>query len=205
MRRALVPLLILLLGVGAPALSTWLYFSGAPLGQAGFGTLIKPTPLPAKMTVADGSALEAGTFNGKWVIAQIADAACPGESCRRKLCLMRFLSQSRPEAEFRTERLFWARGSSPIPASIPVRPDCGLGFERLASERGPIDMLANVYVVRFDPHIKEWARNVAGPHPERFIFLIDPKGNLMMRYDESADPYRMAKSFARLLRLSRGI
>ena len=37
-----------------------------------------------------------------------------------------------------------------------------------------------------------------------YIFLIDPLGNLMMRYPPDADPSRMKKDIAKLLRVSSG-
>jgi hypothetical protein len=44
------------------------------------------------------------------------------------------------------------------------------------------------------------------PHQERpgdFIYLIDPLGNLMMRYPRDADPQGMKKDLERLLKVSR--
>ena len=35
------------------------------------------------------------------------------------------------------------------------------------------------------------------------IYLVDPLGNVMMRYPRDADPSRMKKDLARLLRASR--
>ena len=205
MKRALVPLLIALVGAGAPALSTWLYFSAPPAERTNFGRLVGPAPLPERMTDTAGAAFAPKEFGGKWVVAHADDASCASAGCRRKMCLLRFLSQSRPEAEFRTERLFWARGAGPVPARLQVSADCGQGFERLAKKAGPVDALSGVRVVRFEPHVELWLRAAAGGEPEEHVYLIDPRGNLMMRYGKDDDPYRMAKDFRRLLRLSRGV
>ena len=39
--------------------------------------------------------------------------------------------------------------------------------------------------------------------PRDYIYVIDPLGNLMMRYPRDADPARMKKDFVRLLKVSR--
>lgn len=39
--------------------------------------------------------------------------------------------------------------------------------------------------------------------PQDFIYVIDPLGNLMMRYPRDADPNGMKKDFVRLLKVSR--
>ena len=39
--------------------------------------------------------------------------------------------------------------------------------------------------------------------PADHIYVIDPLGNLMMRYRRDADPNRMKKDIAKLLRASR--
>jgi hypothetical protein len=43
----------------------------------------------------------------------------------------------------------------------------------------------------------------AQDRPRDFIYVIDPLGNLMMRYPRDADPNGMKKDFVRLLKVSR--
>jgi hypothetical protein len=40
--------------------------------------------------------------------------------------------------------------------------------------------------------------------PSDYIYLVDPFGNLMMRYPRDADPSRMLKDLQRLLRVAKG-
>ncbi len=205
MKKALAPLLIFLIGFGTPALSTWLYYRNPPSGQTNFGTLVGPAPVPEFMTLASGRKFRMSELDGKWVVAHVGDASCAGESCLRAMCLTRFLSLSRPNSEFRTERLFWAAGDGLPPGELSLGPGCGLGFGKLSSSSEPVDMIKDVHVVRFDAQLRAWLRDVTGAAPEGHVFLIDPQGNLMMKYASDADPYRMAKDFRRLLRLSRSI
>lgn len=201
MRKALIPLLILLMGAGAPALSTWLYYSKPPAERTNFGVLVGPALLPDALSVAQDDP-EAG---GKWTLALADDAACALDRCRQKLCLVRFLSRSRPEAEFRTERVFWAAGEKDFPREVMERPDCGRGSKEIAAQAEPVDVLDGVRTVRHGAGELAWLRAVGGAEPEGQIFLVDPEGRLMMRYDSGSDPYMIAKDLKRLLRLSRRI
>lgn len=206
MRRVPLPLaLVILIGVGAPVLSTLLFYLRPPSGSTNFGELVEPAPIPASFRAADGTGLAASDLAGRWLIVQVSDAACAGGGCRRKLCLVRFLSLSRPDAGLRATRVFLARGGGDPPGEVLAPPDCGLGFDELARESGPVDVMRDVRVIRLDPALEEWVRKAGPGDPEDYIYLADPAGNLMMRYEKSQDPYKIAKDFKRLLRLSRTI
>lgn len=206
MRRVPLPLaLVLLIGVGAPLLSTLLFFARPPQEGTNFGELVGPAPIPRRLVAADGTEVGAEELAGKWLIVQVSDAACAGEDCRRKLCLARFLSLSRPEAGRRSLRVFLARGDADPPAEVLAPADCGAGFGELARGRGPVDVMRGVRVLRMDRALDEWVRAAGPGDPEDHLYLADPAGNLMMRYEKGRDPYKIAKDFKRLLRLSRTI
>jgi hypothetical protein len=59
-------------------------------------------------------------------------------------------------------------------------------------------------VMRVDPNALA-AMFPGGPNtaPSRHVFIVDPIGNLMMRFPVSADPARMKKDLSKLLRASR--
>ena len=112
-------------------------------------------------------------LRGKWVLVMFDAAACDAY-CERKLYFMRQVRRTQGKDMERIERL-WAitDGGKPRP-------------EVLAAIEG-------TKVVNFkDPAFS----------PD-YIYLVDPLGNLMLRFPRDPDPSRMVKDLQRLLRASR--
>ena len=113
---------------------------------------------------------------GKWVLVSFDAAACDAY-CEKKLYFMRQVRRAQGKEQARVERL-WVVTDAGAP-----RP------ELLAAIEGT--------------HL---ARNASGEFPgERsaHIYLVDPLGNLMMRFPRDPDPSRMLKDLQRLLKYSR--
>jgi hypothetical protein len=51
--------------------------------------------------------------------------------------------------------------------------------------------------------VRNWLPVEQGTRIEDHIYLIDPLGNLMMRFPKDADPSKMKKDIAKLLKASR--
>ena len=117
-----------------------------------------------------------GALRGKWVLVSFDRAACDAY-CEKKLYFMRQVRRAQGKEQARVERL-WVVTDAGAP-----RP------ELLAAIEGT--------------HL---ARNASGEFPgERsaHIYLVDPLGNLMMRFPRDPDPSRMLKDLQRLLKYSR--
>jgi hypothetical protein len=112
-------------------------------------------------------------LRGKWVLATFDTAACDAY-CERKLYFMRQVRRTQGKEMGRIERL-WAitDGGKPRP-------------ELLAAIEGT--RVAALNDQAFSPD---------------YIYLIDPLGNLMLRFPRDPDPSRMVKDLQRLLRYSR--
>ncbi len=115
-------------------------------------------------------------LRGKWVLVTFDAAACDAY-CEKKLYIVRQVRRAQGKDVDRVERL-WVLTDSGKP-----RP------ELLAAVEGT--RLASFPPVGF-------AEN-AGDH----IYLVDPLGNLMMRYPRDPDPSKMIKDLQRLLKYSR--
>jgi len=50
--------------------------------------------------------------------------------------------------------------------------------------------------------LKAWLPVEAGDRAEDHLYLIDPLGNLMMRFPKDADPGKVKKDIAKLLKAS---
>jgi hypothetical protein len=112
-------------------------------------------------------------LRGKWVLVSFDAAACDA-NCEKKLYFMRQVRRTQGKDMERIERL-WAVTDSGKP-----RP------ELLAAIEG-------TQVVSFSD--KAFSPD--------YIYLIDPLGNLMLRFPRDPDPSRMVKDLQRLLKYSR--
>ena len=114
-----------------------------------------------------------GALKGKWVLVQFDGGAC-GTGCERKLYLMRQVRRAQGKDMERIERL-WLVSDAGAPRA---------------------DLLAAI----------EGTRVVMLEDPaftREHIYLVDPLGNLMLRFPRDPDPSRMIKDLQRLLRYSR--
>jgi cytochrome oxidase Cu insertion factor (SCO1/SenC/PrrC family) len=127
--------------------------------------------------------LEAPAFQplrGKWVLVTFDPASC-GPACERKLYVVRQVRRAQGAGAERIDRLWLVTGGgAPKP-------------ELLAA-------IAGSYVQPAERGAK--AGEFPGD-PERYIYLVDPLGNLMMRYPREPDPAKMIKDLERLLKVSR--
>ncbi len=58
-------------------------------------------------------------------------------------------------------------------------------------------------MLRVDPKLlKAWLPTDAGTSVEDHLYMIDPRGNLMMRFPKDADPNKVKKDISKLLRAS---
>ncbi len=118
-------------------------------------------------------------LKGKWVLVTFDAPAC-GAACERKLYIVRQIRRAQGNNMERIERL-WLLTAAGTPAAPLL---AATGGERIAtadersSAQFPGDRLQHIY-------------------------LVDPLGNLMLRYPPDPDPERMIKDLQRLLRYSR--
>lgn len=174
-RRGRAKLALIALVCAAPVAVGWLaYLYGwAPGTTANYGELIAPRPVA-------GPPLEA--LRGKWVLVSFDEPACDA-SCERKLYVMRQVRRAQGAASGRIERL-WVLTAPGAP-----RPELLAAIEgtRIAAAPGASFTEQFPRGVRIADH----------------IYVVDPLGNLMMRYPRDPDPAAMLRDLERLLRYSR--
>jgi cytochrome oxidase Cu insertion factor (SCO1/SenC/PrrC family) len=181
--RRLTSLWLLIAVTIAPVLASYLaYYVWQPSRHVNYGELLEPRPLPdAALTLADGTPFRWRQLAGKWVLATADSGACDAY-CRQKLVYLRQLRLAQGTEKERIERAWLITdAAAPEPALLAQHP--GLWPIRASGA----DML------KLFP--------VAGSLADH-IYVIDPLGNLMMRYPRDADPRKMLKDVARLLRHS---
>jgi len=155
-----------------------------PQQRVNYGDLITPPqPLPEiKLTALDGSPFSLSQLKGKWIMLHINASACD-ENCRTLLYYMR---QSRTAQGKEMERItrVWLLTDGGTPAPELLREYPGLHIARAG----------NAAALNFFP-----ATTGRAAH----IYLIDPYGNLMLRFSPNPDAARIIKDLQRLLKVSR--
>ena len=174
----------ILLVCAAPTIAAYLaYYVWQPQGRTNYGELVEPRQVTATaLTAADGRASSLADLKGKWVMVQFDDAAC-AEACARKLFAMRQSRLAQGREMDRIERVW-------------VVLDTGTTNPEVAK------LTDDVHVLRAkDPGVM--AHFPAPESVRDHVYLIDPLGNVMLRFPREADPRRMMKDLSRLLKASR--
>lgn len=182
-RRSRLILLLLLGLCAAPVIAAFVaYYWLRPSGHVNYGELLPPHAMPAAALIAiDGKPFRWADFDREWVLV-IADSASCDVHCREKLVYTRQVRLAQGKESERVERVWLLTdGGTPDAALLAEQP--GLRVVRAAGSE----------TLRALP---------AKTTPAAHVYVVDPLGNLMMRFPENADPKRMLKDVSRLLRLS---
>lgn len=183
-------MLYLLLAVCvAPVIASYsAYYLLPPEGRTNYGALIEPQrPVPAlTLRQLDGSPVPASSLQGRWTMVHVDRGDCDA-ACERKLWQLRQVRLTTGRDADRVQRLWLIIDDAPLP-TVLIRE-----FEGTQLLRANAAELA-----AFLP-LPQRAGAALADH----IWLIDPQGNLMLRWPKDADPNRMKKDLARLLKASR--
>ncbi len=184
--RGRLKLLLVLLVCAAPVIASYFtYYVIRPEGRVNYADLIEPQrPMGDTPIVRlDGGNETITALRGKWVLVVLAPPACD-EACKTALYNIRQVRLTTGRERERVERLWLlTEPGEPDPALLAQHE--GLVVRRLGGDQ----------LNRFEP--------AAGESASNHIFIIDPLGNLMMRFPAKPDPNRMKKDLSKLLRASR--
>jgi len=168
----------------APVIASYVaYYAAPPAGHTNYGELLNAPPLPnAHLRLVDGAPFEMHELRAKWVLL-MADSAQCGDACQRKLFMLRQLRLTQGKDMDRIERAW-------------LITDDGAVAEKLAEEyRG-------TWLIRTGSGEILKGLPVERPLAD-YIYLIDPLGNVVLRYARDAEPGRIIKDLTRLLKTSR--
>ena len=180
-------LLAVLLVCASPLIFSYLtYYVIKPTGRTNYGALIDPRahPIPALGTVGlDGKPLALDAYKGKWIMLQVGSGECQ-QACKDQLVAMRQLRIMQGKGMERIERVWLITDETPLDTML-MRVIDGTRFLRVKPEA-----------------VKAWLPVEQGGDPANHMYLIDPLGNLMMRFPKDADPAKVKKDIAKLLKAS---
>ncbi len=187
-RRARWTVLLVLLICAAPVVASYLtYYVFKPAGgTTNYGTLIEPQrPEPAGFAVHDdsGALVPPSAFQGKWLLISVGPSACD-TACVQQLYFARQIRATQGADRDRIVAVWLRTDNGPIAADLRTAyPDT----------RGWVA----------DPQaLAQWFPTDAGTQMSDHLYLIDPNGNLMMRFPKDADPSKIKNDIAKLLRVS---
>jgi cytochrome oxidase Cu insertion factor (SCO1/SenC/PrrC family) len=167
-------------------LSFWLYYGvhWRPSGAVNHGELIVPArPLP-DLSLADASGIPARhVFLGKWTLVYVGNGGCDAD-CHATLFFMRQTRLSLNNEMTRVQRVFLSTGDCCDRAYLAAEHPGLRVFDASSTAAQPLLAL-------FEPQGR--------PHG---LFIVDPLGNLMMRYDARQPPQGLLEDLKRLLQLS---
>lgn len=175
---------LLMLGFfAAPMLAAWLaYFGWHPDKHKNYGNLLKVTPLTQTTgTLVDGTSFSLDALKGKWSMAYVGAAAC-NEACQKQLYYMRQSRLVLGKDQNRVARVWiLVDQNNPDPALLRAHP--------------------GLYVWR--PSQAAFLAQFPATHPgAQHIYVVDPLGNLMMRFPENTDPKKLIRDMKLLLKAS---
>lgn len=184
LHRGRIELLFILLLCAVPVVAAYIAFKlwQPQQGTVNYGELLPPRPLPdAAVPLLDGRVFRMSDLRGKWVLLQVDSAACD-QNCRQKLYYLRQARLTQGKDMQRIERV-WIIDDNGTPQQDLTKEYAGTWLIRGAGSA----LLAALPAV-----------NSAKDH----VYLVDPKGNLILRFPRDADPRKMVKDITRLLKVS---
>jgi hypothetical protein len=181
-RRGRLTALALLAVALAPvvaAVVAYLFWNPASVN---YGELIPPQPISdVRGTTADGRPFALSDLKGRWVLLHAAGGRCD-EPCVKQHFILRQVRLMQNRHMERIERVWLVPDDAALDARL-------------------VEAYAGMHVVRVNSGALK--RFPAEGDVRRHIYLVDPLGNLMMRFPADPDPKGMHRDLGRLLRASR--
>ena len=195
----------------APVVASYfLYYGVRPEGRTNHGDLIEPQrpvgalPVNTLVRAPDESGFvdvlaalpkddprqqlaSLQEFRGRWLLIRVGPATC-GEVCESQLWIARQVRLATGRERDRVERL-WIIPTAPNAANIRVTlPEEHLGTWVLSADAAALEA---------------WPLPGGSAGVGSHLWLVDPLGNLMMRFPADPDPAKIRSDLMKLLKASR--
>jgi len=192
-RRSRLTLILLAAVFAAPMVAAWVVYNtgtGTPDKRVNYGELISPVTLPtgplqrlAPVDVApDPATAGLAPLRGKWTLVVVDSGACP-QGCVAKLEMIRKMRAATGKEADRVA-LAWLVDDSAAPAPAALAANPGLfAFAAAGTD-----------------YLRSFPAAAAGARAH--VYIVDPLGNVMMRYPQDAEGRRALDDLQRLLRAS---
>nr|WP_084640672.1 redoxin domain-containing protein [Duganella phyllosphaerae] len=178
----------------APLLASYfMYYVVKPKGgETNYGTLLdaRQYPIPPMASrQLDGSPASLADYRGKWIMLKVGPSDCQ-QACQDQLFAMRQLRTMQGKAMERVERVWLITDEQPLETML-MRVNDGTHMLRAPAAT-----------------VQKWLPVEQGERAADYVYLIDPLGNLMMRFpkgavsSDTAKASKVHKDIAKLLKAS---
>jgi hypothetical protein len=180
--------LLIALVCAAPVIASYLaYYVFKPKGgTASYGTLVEPQrPIPESLVVTgeDGKPMKLASLRGRWLLISVDRSACD-KACVTKLYFMRQVRATQAGERERIVNVWLRTDGQQVPAPV----------------LGAYD---DTEMLIADPSaVSAWLPVDAGTAVTDHIYMVDPNGNLMMRFPKNPDPSKIKGDVTKLLKWS---
>ena len=178
-----------LLVCAAPVIASYFtYYVWRPEGRRNFGELIEPQrPLPDLVGVNSiGRQINLKTLKDQWLLISVSGGACD-DNCSRHLYLQRQLRESVGKDKDRVDWVWLISDEAPLPEAL-------------------LPALATATTLRVPASgLAAWLPPSIGHKLADHLYLVDPLGNLMMRFPAQVDltsASKVKRDLDRVLRAS---
>lgn len=180
-------MMAVLLVCAAPVIASYFtYYVIRPEGRRNFGELIDPQrPLPDHPgTGLDGKTVNLAELKGQWLLVSVGSGNCQA-ACVQQLYLQRQLREGLGKDKDRLDRVWLVNDAQTVPSEL-------------------LPGLKEATVLRVSQaELDRWLVPAAGHAMSEHLYVVDPLGNLMMRFPANLDVATAAQAKRDLERLMR--
>jgi hypothetical protein len=158
-----------------------IYLFGNPDKRMNYGELVTPTPVPqVKLQTSEGSEFRFSDLKGKWLLVRIGKASCD-DACAKQLFFMRQVRLMQGRETERLVRVWLVTDTSALDPHL-------------------VEAYKGTIIVRGNP--AEFPSLNSPGSGTAAIYVVDPLGQVMLRFPADPDPIKASKDIARLLKVS---
>lgn len=188
-RSGRLKMLLVIAVCAAPVVASYFaYYVVRPQTRSNYGALIDPPmPLPADaqlpLRTLEGGPMSAASLKGQWLLVTVAGGDCDAR-CERQLYLQRQIREALGKEMDRVDRVWLVDDERPMRAALAPA-------------------MKGATVLRVDAaRLGRWLSPQPGQALSAHWYLVDPRGQWMMRFPPDAEPRQVLKDLNKLLRAS---
>ena len=188
-RMGRIKMLLVWAVCAAPVVASYfMYYVVRPEGRTNHGALIQPAramPEPAALPLRNlqGTAVLPASLKGQWLLVSVAGGACE-TACEKTLYLQRQLRESLGRDKDRVDRVWLVSDAAPVREAL-------------------LPALQQATVLRASQaDLAGWLEPETGRQLADHLYLVDPRGDWMMRFPVNVDFTKAKRDLTRLLKAS---
>lgn len=171
----------------APVIASYLtYYVIRPQGRVNYGELIQPPvamPVDSQLPLQNmqGQMVLPAALKGQWLLVSVGGGACD-KACEDHLYQQRQLREILGKDKERVDRVWLVTDEAPVRESLTPA-------------------MSQAWVLRApEAAVRRWLQPEPGHAVSEHLYLVDPRGDWMMRFPVHADPSKIKKDLTRLMK-----